>query len=317
LQNYYQILGLANFAGAGEIKNAFRRLAKLYHPDINPSGQEYFKGIVKAYEILSDPYQKSQYDYKLKFQLNQAYQKATSPTQKQQAKSQEASEQELKRRQYYQEHYKKHYQQSQATVTEEPKRTNNEFRNILVATPIAVLLIMLILNVWNNKPEYAIVKYEEKFQKPKPKEEPTRKRVITGDTPYMDYFGGAKNDTIAKRSMRFKNMSGSDMIVFLFASNKFLRSCYVEHGYEVTIDQLPKEINTIRVMQGTNFEYIKELPKAGVYGAFVKDCKFYQYSKKVKLNGNNQLTLVNFIEQGFVEVKEEDFFIKNTGSKQI
>lgn len=311
MQNYYQILGLANFASAGEIKNAFRRLAKMYHPDVNPSGQEYFKGIVKAYEVLSDPYLKSQYDYKLKFQLNQAYQKATTTSSPKQTKSYDPTEEELKRRQYYQEHYKKHYQQSQATVTEEPKKTYNEFRNILVATPIAVLLIMVILNVWNDKPNYEVVKYEEKFIKPVEKIEPAKKRVVTGDTPYMDYFGGPRKDTVAKRAMIFKNMSGNDMVVFLFTDHNFLRSVYIEHGFEISLDQLPKEISNIRIMQGNNFEYIKELPKAGVFGAFTANCKFYQYTKKVRLNGNNQLTLFNVTDQGFVEMKEEDFFKKD------
>lgn len=313
MQNYYQILGLANFASAGEIKNAFRRMAKLYHPDVNPSGQEYFKGIVKAYEVLSDPYLKSQYDYKLKYQLNQAYQKATSSTQTttKQTKSYDPTEEELKRRQYYQEHYKKHYQQSQATVSEEPKRNSNEFRNMLVATPIAVFLIMIILNVWNDKPNYKVVQYEEKFVKPVEKKEPLKKRVVTGDTPYMDYYGGPRKDTVAKRIMNFKNMSGNDMIVFLFTDHNFLRSVYIEHGFEISLDLLPKEISAIRIMQGSDFEYIKELPKAGVFGAFNTDCKFYQYTKKVKLNGSNHLTLMNVTDQGFVEMKEEDFFKKD------
>lgn len=313
MQNYYHILGLANFVSAGEIKTAFRRLAKKYHPDVNPAGQEYFKGILKAYEVLSDPYQKSQYDYKLKYQLNQAYQKAVYSTHAaaKQTKSYHPTEEELKRRQYYQQHYKKHNQQSEPTVSGEPKRTSNEFKNILVATPIAVFLIMIILNVWNNKPNYKVVQYEEKFEKAVEIKEPLEKYIVTGDTPYMDYYGGPKKDTVAKRTMNFKNMSGHDMIVFLFSDHNFLRSVYIEHGFEISLDQLPKEISTIRIMQGSDFEYIKELPKAGVYGAFNTNCKFYQYTKKVKLNGSNHLTLMNVIDQGFVEMKEEDFFKKD------
>jgi curved DNA-binding protein CbpA len=310
LTNFYQILGLPNFAASGEVKNAFRRLAKLYHPDINPVGQEHFKTIVKAYEILSDHYKKTQYDYRLKSHLN-SLQKNLSP--KKDAKTYDFTDAELKRRSYYQENYKKHYEQSQAKQPiVELKRSNNEFKNIIIATPLAVLLIMLVLNVWNNKPEMKVVRYkEEPIEIVKTSVEETRRQVSTGDSPYAEYYGGARHDTVSKRSIKFKNMCGNDLILFLFHQKKFIRSCYVEHGFEVDLKMLPKEISLVRIMQGKNFEYIKELSKAGVFGAFKDDCKFYQYKKKLKLDGSNSLTLLDFAEQGFEEVGEEIFFKKD------
>ncbi len=312
MTNYYHILGLPNFAAAGEVKNAFRRLAKLYHPDINPVGQEHFKTIVKAYEVLSDHYAKSQYDYRLKSHLNSAH-RDLQASQKKETKSYDVTDADLKRRQYYQEHYKKQYEQAQAKPpTEELKRANNEFRNIIIATPIAVLLIMLLLNVWNSKPHMNVVTYKEE-----PKEaivvpeEIEHKRVSTGDTPYADYYGGARQDTVSKRSIKVKNMCGNDLILFLFDQKNFIRSCYVEHGFEVKLDMLPREISLMRVMQGKNFEYIRELSKAGVFGAFKEGCKFYQYKKKLKLDGTNSITLLNFVEEGFEEVGEEKFFKKD------
>jgi hypothetical protein len=310
LTNFYQILGLSNFAGPNDVKNAFRRLAKLYHPDINPVGQEHFKVVVKAYEVLSDHYQKSQYDYRLKSYLN-SLQK--NPSQKKETKNYDVTDADLKRRSYYQEHYKKQYEQSQPKQpTVELKKANNEFKNIIIATPLAVLLIMLVLNVWNNKPQVKVVRYKEEPREiVKTNFEVERKRVSTGDTPYADYYGGARHDTVSKRSIKFKNMCGNDLILFLFHQKKFIRSCYVEHGFEVDLKMLPKEISLVRIMQGKNFEYIKELSKAGVYGAFTDDCKFYQYKKKLKLDGSNSLTLLDFAEQGFEEVGEEMFFKKD------
>lgn len=284
-------------------------MAKMYHPDVNPSGQEQFKLIAKAYEVLSEPYQKSQYDYRLKYFLNAATQK-TSPSQNAKSKTYEFTEQEIKRRQYYQEHYKKQYEQSQVKQTTIHKSSNNEFKNILIATPLAVFLIMILLNVWSTKPDITVVPYKEEV--PKPPIVEVKKRITTGDTPYRDYFGGSREDTLAKRILLFKNMSGSDMIVFLFSKNEFIRSCYIEHGYEISLDMLPKEIGKIRIMQGKNFEYIKELSKAGVYGAFTENCKFYEYTKKLKLDGSNQLTITDILSQGFVEVPEDNFFKKNS-----
>jgi len=64
-KNYYDILGVGKNASEKEIKQAFRRLAKKYHPDANPNdpqAETKFKEINEAYEILSDPEKRVQYD---------------------------------------------------------------------------------------------------------------------------------------------------------------------------------------------------------------------------------------------------------------
>lgn len=64
-RDYYEILGLTRGASAEEIKKAYRRLARQYHPDVNPndkSAEEKFKEINEAYEVLSDPQRRQIYD---------------------------------------------------------------------------------------------------------------------------------------------------------------------------------------------------------------------------------------------------------------
>ena len=63
--DYYVVLGLRPGASAGEIKRAYRRLARKYHPDINPGDQmaeTVFRRVVEAYETLIDPERRSLYD---------------------------------------------------------------------------------------------------------------------------------------------------------------------------------------------------------------------------------------------------------------
>lgn len=67
MEDYYKILGIDKSASADEIKKAYRTMALKYHPDKNngdKSSEEKFKKISEAYEILSDPTKKSQYDNK-------------------------------------------------------------------------------------------------------------------------------------------------------------------------------------------------------------------------------------------------------------
>ena len=63
-KDYYGVLGVDKNAGEDEIKSAYRRLAKKYHPDINKTEEaaEKFKDINEAYECLSDPKKRSNYD---------------------------------------------------------------------------------------------------------------------------------------------------------------------------------------------------------------------------------------------------------------
>ena len=63
-KDYYEVLGVSKTATDAEIKSAFRKLAKQYHPDINKEAdaEEKFKEIQEAYAVLSDPNKRKQYD---------------------------------------------------------------------------------------------------------------------------------------------------------------------------------------------------------------------------------------------------------------
>src|SRR5512133_3763601 len=63
-RDYYEILGVSRGASADDLKSAFRRLARQYHPDVNKStdAEERFKEINEAYAVLSDNDKRAAYD---------------------------------------------------------------------------------------------------------------------------------------------------------------------------------------------------------------------------------------------------------------
>ena len=81
-RNYYETLGVTKDASADEIKRSYRRLARQFHPDLNPgdkAAEDKFKSLGEAYGVLSDPMKRSHYDQYGGFWKQNGFQNGRAP----------------------------------------------------------------------------------------------------------------------------------------------------------------------------------------------------------------------------------------------
>ncbi|NNC70149.1 MAG: DnaJ domain-containing protein, partial [Flavobacteriaceae bacterium] len=90
-KDYYKILGISKNADASAIKKAYRKLARKYHPDLNPNNKEAetkFKDINEAYEVLSNVENRKKYDkYGKDWQHAEEFEKAKRQSQQRSSRS--------------------------------------------------------------------------------------------------------------------------------------------------------------------------------------------------------------------------------------
>jgi len=311
LPNYYDILGLPTSASVAEVKSAFRLLAKRFHPDLNPAGKDQFTLILKAYEVLCDPQQKYVYDYRLSQNQTTAAQKTGVPKSKESGTTEKKwrfDERELRRRQYYNEHIKKYEKKTSSPVKENTEATTyNEFKYILFATPLAVLLFVGIMHFANGQ---RALSEEAPRQLPLETEFKSPSSVVD-KSPYGDYFGEAYYLANSPATLTLRNLTGADAVICLFDSTHFLRSFILKDGYSATVPGLPQQHIQLRYSSGRNFDEAKEIPNQPVQGGFSEAYGTYKTQSPFNLDAINQLTLLPGLNDGFQSIRPEDFFIKH------
>lgn len=250
LPDYYKLLEVRVTATSAEIKSAYRRLAKLFHPDKNPGylAEEKFKQIQEAYATLINPVRRAKYDAK----RNRAttFTKTSSPQQKkQERKSYSFTEEEAKRRQYYQQQYKK---TNTTTKTAAPKSNarQTELKYILISVPVAVALLLLIIRIYEKpafKTDTKITSDTSAYLK---------SDISTSESPYRGVLGKNISDTNSLFVLKLINRSGYDALVFLENdSHKIIRHHFIANNFQLLAENIPPASYHLYYWLGKEFSY--------------------------------------------------------------
>ena len=302
--NYYEILGVDSAAGISDIKAAFRRLAKQFHPDKNPENNGHFELILKAYETLSDENSKLAYDYRLNAHFEDAAPRRTSTSG---TKNWRFDEREMKRRQYYNEYIKKHAKTTESYIRETEKKRYNEYKYIFFAIPLAVALFLLIMHLANPRS----VKPPSRQQHAGVQPAITIAALpVNGDHPYADFFGEPQYDTTTNRTLNIKNLTGLNVIFCLKNQKGFVRGLYIERDYIALVQQLPPGELTYTFCRGSDFDPSVTADGAPVPGAFTIYLKFYKGAGTVNADSINELTLLPGSTHDYAEITAAEFFTK-------
>ena len=294
MTDYYSILGLTKTATDIEIKTAFRKLAKIYHPDKNPNpnAKNIFENILKAYNTLSNPHSRKRYDNSHSTATARTV-RTQRPGQKKQ-KDYTVTEEDVKNRQYY----KNYYNSKKHTVNvSSPKPNYSDYKYILFATPIAVGLLMLIISMFNSEPKTGI-----NLNNPETLTETNSNfvRLTNGDKPYSGYFGNIKTFE-TKHTLQINNSSNFDAVITVFdlKTRSYLQHSYLQSSYSVEFSMLPKTGVYWKCMLGGNWNTNKLLLNNQVLGGFDSIVQFQNWEKLPKLftdNNDDELNLLYIID---------------------
>ena len=320
MTDYYSILGISKTADDLEIKTAFRKLAKIYHPDKNPDNpdaKQLFQTILKAYNTLIHPSARRRYDIR-EAGINSNPAK-TQHTKRKTQKEWTFTEEEMQRRQYYEKHYKAK-QKEKATHPQPLVKVHSDYKYILFATPVAIALLMFVLSMFTNSPPTLLKNNKNSVSTPIKPVALTlmsdSNEIMNGSKPYTGYFGGIKT-FITSHALHITNTSLYDAIVVVVdhRNNDYLQHAYISPDFSVEFSKLPDNVY-LKCMIGKYWNKEKFLKNETVQSGFDSIVQ-YQDTKKNSFVFDNEETLyykLNIInpksnEKKFIST-EIDFFKK-------
>lgn len=318
MKDFYRILGIPDNASEADIKSAYRRLAKQYHPDLNPGSrhsEERFKEILDAYTILSDRELRDQYDRKRRFGSSStgAY---TAPAHQPGEKKRDAA-----RREYPPEYLEQMRQRNRARVVKQINRRKKILRGMII-TFVLYLIGTALFESWIDKErERHGMIAEHHLQHPHKRGVKEPVVIHNLDSPYDSLFGAAQSTWLSPNQLVVINPY-SDAVVCLvnMESGQTVRNEFVYAQTSFIMKELPNGDYSVKVYAGKKWSDTLRVPDGRAMGGFSTNERFFSIRRKpisllkptaAKPNTTTTDTVrIDTVGEKISEISREGFFQK-------
>ena len=269
IKNFYAILGVGSTASAEEIKLAYRKLAKKFHPDKNPGDrviEERFKEITEAYNTLSDEEGRSKYDLKFFYTTNARSEKKYSTG--------SANERP------------KYRAKKERADTAAEKRTTRIIFAVVIAF-VLIITVMIIIDPDDSESNQVKLMMSQLDQTPPEKIKDERPPpIMDADSPYDKIFGEGVSVAESNNTITMINVDGCEVVACLVeygAHGRTIRNEYFGAGLTYRIVGIPNGTYYIKAYFGKHWNPEKKMAGGSVKGGFDEELGFFRSDKKKNL----------------------------------
>lgn len=274
MKNYYQILGVSESADDQQIKDAYRKLAKRYHPDVNAGAkgaEEKFKEIAEAYDTLSDPVLRSNYDRKRTKQYYYSFDFNIAGTEERKDPR------------------KKEYTDAEFAYAREKHQRRTEAhmqrrKRILVGMIVTFVIFLFAAVQFEN-----YIEKQRKLQADAMKAAmnapaitptaPKAKPVIEDlDSPYDTLFGVGVYTRFSPNEISVYNPFSDAIITLQMTSPPYttIRNEFITAKHAFRFAELPNGTFRMKIYSGTHWDPKLKLPNGQQLGGFTQQVAYYE-----------------------------------------
>lgn len=275
IKNFYALLGVSSTATQEEIKLAYRKLAKRFHPDRNPGdkqNEERFKEISEAYNVLSDEENRKKYDLKFHYTSNSRSEKKYNPgtTQREQPKFRVKKE--------------------RPPTAAEKRATRWIFGTVIVF--VITITVMIVIDPEDDEAlKMKQLLYQQEMMDHAPVQNTEPPPIMDADSPYDSVFGPGISIDESRNTIMVVNSEASEVVVCLVQKDppyKTIRNEYFGSGLTYRIVGIPNGTYYLKTYFGKNWNPKKKLANGKVTGGFDTEFGFFRSDKKDNLFVINQ-----------------------------
>lgn len=319
MKDYYRTLGIAENASDEDVKRAYRRMAKRFHPDLNAGdkyAEEQFKEVYEAYETLSDPILRRSYD--LKRLRRDLY--AGNPVFYARQPVGEEFEKDPRRKKYTEEQFAYARRRRRFRIISDMRRRKKLLVGMIISFIFCVSGATWLEN-WNAQQRADVAKTLEQKTRQKALSNSHAQTVINDlDSPYDSLFGPGKYDWFSQNFIVVYNPVSDAVVCVVQASapHRTIRNEFIHARRSFALREMPDGDYYMKVYTGSKWDFNRKVPGGQTLGRFTKDEEFFRIGVPViSLYNKNEIngdTIV--IDPTVVPLKtisENDFF--STGEK--